>query len=297
MPHEKIDQCELRATRLDGVNSLYIASNPWLEQLLFDRSLIGARFSRLCLQSVEAMVAHFERELSNPEDVAELVLLSKGAQYRLGEAIENTLGYRPQTNFLAASRNKVIGGEVTVGIDYASLDAPAKTAVIGDTVASGETVCTALEYYLQHHKLERVVLLSLAGSSVGAARISRFCSDQGIDLMMAFGLAAFGLADNGFDLAFLHPDTICADLYKRRAVEVFKNLPISAVGWDFGSQVQAIEKYRALCWVEAKYWGLDGSGLFVAAKQPTQRRQIEREYPAYRDRLPDISALLADGGG
>jgi hypothetical protein len=242
------------------------------------------------------MVAHFESELSKPEDVAELVLLSKGAQYRLGEAIENALGYRPQTNFLAASRKKVVGGEVTVVIDYASLDAPVKTAVIGDTVASGETVCTALEYYLRHHELERVVLLSLAGSSVGAARISRFCAERGIELMMAFGLAAFGLADNGFDLSFLHPDTICEDRYRERAAGVFKDLPISAVGWDFGSQVQAVEKYRALSWVEAKYWELDGSDLFAAAKQPTQRRQIVREYPAYRDRLPDISALLADGG-
>jgi len=240
------------------------------------------------------MVAHFAEELSDPSDVAELVLLSKGIQYRLGDAMENALGYRPQTNFLAASRRQVAGAEVTVEIDYASLDAPAGTIVIGDTVASGETVCTALDYYLRHHRLNRVLLVSIAGSTVGAARIGRFCAEREIELTIVYGLAAFGLAANGFDLSFLHPDTICEDVYKDRAAEVFEELPISAVGWDFGSQVQAIDKYRALCWVEARYWGLEKSELFSVAKQPTLRHQIEREHAAYQEKFPDISALLAD---
>jgi hypothetical protein len=295
LPRERINQCELRPVQLEGADCLYIASNPWLEQLLFNRSLVGTPFSRLCLQSVQAMVAHFTSELKDSSEVAELILLSKGSQYRLGEAMENALGYRPQTNFLAASRKQVAGTEVKVGIDYGSLDAPTKTIVIGDTVASGETICTALEYYLRHHDLERVLLLSLAGSTVGAARIGRFCTERAIELTMVYGLAAFGLSANGFDLSFLHPDTICEDRHEKRAAEVFEGLPISAVGWDFGSQVQAIEKYRALCWVEAKYWGLEGSDLFAAAKRPTRKHQIEHEYAAYRDRLPDVSALLVDG--
>ena len=240
------------------------------------------------------MTSHFGAELSNEEEVAELMLLSKGAQYRLGEAIENALGYRVQTNFLAASRKMIAENEVKVGIDYASLDAPARTVVIGDTVASGETVCTALDYYLNYHCLERVLLFSLAGSRTGAVRIGKFCAERGIELTIVYGLAAFGLASNGFDLSFLHPDTICDEKYKLQAAEVFKQLPISAVGWDFGSQVQAVEKYRALCWVEARYWGLEESDLFAVAKQPTHAFQIEREHPAYKDRFPVLGDLLAD---
>jgi hypothetical protein len=296
VPVEQVDQSSLDAVEVENSESTYIATNPWLEELLFDRSLIGTPFSRLCLLSTRAMVSHFAAELADQENVAELILLSKGFQYRLGEAIESVLGYRPQTNFLATSRKRVVGTEVTVEIDYASLDAPARTLIIGDTVASGETVCTALSYYMSHHRLERVLLLSLAGSAVGARRIGRFCAERGVALTIVFGLAAFGLAANGFDLAFLHPETICADRYRARATEVFGQLPVSAVGWDFGSQVQAVGKYRALCWVEAKYWGLEGSDLFAVARQPTDAYQIECEHPAYRDRFPEVSVLLADPG-
>jgi hypothetical protein len=296
LPVERVDQSLLGAVDVEGSESTYIATNPWLEELLFDRCLTGTRFSRLCLRSTQAMVSHFAADLAAQEDVAELVLLSKGFQYRLAEAMESALGYRPQTNFLATSRKRVAGTEVTVEIDYASLDAPARTLIIGDTVASGETVCTALDFYMRHHHLERVLLLSLAGSGVGAGRIGRFCAERDVELTIVFGLAAFGLAANGFDLSFLHPETICADRHRARAAEVFRQLPVSAVGWDFGSQVQAVEKYRALCWIEAKYWGLEGSDLFAVARRPTDAYQIEREHPAYRDRFPEISALLADSG-
>lgn len=296
MPTDEVNKSLLRAIRLEGVENAFIASNSWLEDLLFDRSSVGTAFSQQCFLSSKAMISHFSDELTYSEEIAELILLSKGAQYRLGEAMEGALGYRPQTNFLATSRKEVAGTEVTVEIDYASLDAPAKTLVIGDTIASGATVCAALDCYMRHHQLERVLLLSLAGSGVGATRIGHFCAERGVSLTMVFGLAVFGLAENGFDLAFLNPKTICAEEYRSRATQVFSGLPISAVGWDFGSQVQAVEKYRALCWIEAKYWGLEGSDLFAVAKQPTDAYQIAREYPAYRDRFPEIPELLARSG-
>ncbi|HWO83965.1 MAG TPA: hypothetical protein VNM38_09300, partial [Solirubrobacterales bacterium] len=57
-------------------------------------------------------------------------------------------------------------------------------------------------------------------------------------------------------------------------------------------QAQAIDKYRALCWIEARYWGLEDSELFALARQPSYAYQIEREYPAFKDRFPDIQQLL-----
>jgi hypothetical protein len=170
---------------------------------------------------------------------------------------------------------------------------PAETLIVGDTVASGTTLCTALELYVQQQRLRRLYVFTIAGSAVGGKRLAAFCRSQGIDLTLVYGLAAFGLAPNGFDLSFLHPETKSRPEYRQRAAEAFRGRPVSSVGWDFGSQAQAILKYRMLCWIEAEYWGLQDDDVFAMKLRPTTTRLIQKELSACGPQLPRIMRALS----
>jgi hypothetical protein len=143
-----------------------------------------------------------------------------------------------------------------------------------------------LRHYSNFHQLRRVIVFSIAGSVTGGRALAAFCREREIGLTIVYGLAAFGLAANGFDLSFLHPDTICPNQeYVHRARDLYEGKPVSAVGWDFGSQAQAIKKYKMLCWLEAEYWGLQHSSLFRVKERVTDLRLVEKEKSAYASRI------------
>ncbi|WP_067806820.1 hypothetical protein [Actinomadura formosensis] len=263
---------------------VYLVHNTALEGLLFDRNLTGADFRRACLACSRHFVAHLADELP-PGDTAELMILSKGLIYQLGEAMAEETGRNLPTNMIATSRAAVAHGTARIEVPYTCFDAPAGTLLIGDTVASGATIVAALRRYLETYPLQRVHVVSYAGTLLGATRIAEFCSERGIEATFLYGLAAFGLGDNGFDLSFLHPETIARARYVQRAREQFSGRAVSAVGWDFGSQCMAPRKYRHLTWVEAEVWGLRDADCFTVAEEPGDWSQLAHERAAYEDAL------------
>lgn len=264
----------------DGGLQIYLVHNSALENLLFNRNLIGTGFRRSCLAASRHFVRHLADECVSG-DVAELMILSKGMVYQLAEAFSQEIGANLPTNLLATSRVAVVGDAADVEVSYASLEAPADTLLIGDTIASGATVVAALSRYLDEHPLSRIYVLSYAGTLVGARRIAEFCRERGVQPVFLYGLAAFGLGDNGFDLSFLHPETISRSSYIERAAEQFSGKPVSAVGWDFGSQCTAPDKYRALCWAEAELWGLHHDDCLAIAERPKDWSVLTHERAAY----------------
>ncbi|WP_214412230.1 hypothetical protein [Sphaerisporangium fuscum] len=263
-----------------GTSRLYLVRNPVLERLLFDRNLIGADFRRACLESSRRFVAHLADEYA-PGESAELTILSKGLVYQLGEAVLRGGGGNLPVNLVATSRVAVAAESARVAVSYAQLEAPARTLLVGDTVASGATIVAALGRYLEDHTLRRLYVLSFAGTLGGARRIAAFCRARGIEATFLYGLAAFGLGANGFDLSFLHPETVTRREYVERAARQFSGKPVSAVGWDFGSQVVAPRKYRRLCWVEAEVWGLHDSECLAVAEKPESWDELAHERAAY----------------
>ncbi|MFI7609533.1 hypothetical protein ACIBTV_31075 [Micromonospora sp. NPDC049366] len=268
-----------------GVRGLHLVHNSHLETLLFDRNLTELPFRRACLASSREFVRHIRDELDGA-DLAELTILSKGLVYQLAEAVALEAGRNLPANLVSTSRVAVASDDVTVDVSYARFDAGGSTLLIGDTVASGATIVAALSEYQRFHPVRQVYLLSYAGAVNGAARIADYCAANGIDCTMLFGLAAFGLADNGFDLSFLHPATVTWDAYRERARRQFAGKPVSAVGWDFGSQALAPDKYRQLCWVEADVWGLHGSPALAVARAPESLDALAHEAPAYAGKGP-----------
>ncbi|HWO61700.1 MAG TPA: hypothetical protein VNO31_16870 [Umezawaea sp.] len=266
-----------------GVRGLHIVENVELERMLFDRNLVGLPYRRACFEASRLFLAHLRDEFAR-FGAAELVILSKGIAYQLAAAAE-TLDINLPANLVATSRVNVLSDDAKVDISYSRFDAGGSTLVIGDTVASGATVVTAVEAYRKVHDLERVFLLSYAGSTTGAHRVAEYCDSSGVDCTILYGLASFGLGVNGFDLSFNHEETITRSEYRSRAMELYSGKQVSAVGWDFGSQFMAPEKYRELCSVEARVHGLSGGEEFALAKRPVNLESLSRESAAFVDRL------------
>ena len=268
---------------VDDVPGCYVIENLPLESILFDRNLLGLPFKQACQTASIYFLEHFRQEiLEAPDEVSELLILSKGLYYWLHNSYEQTFARNLPINFIATNRTKVEGDVAEIKVPYHNFDAATPRLIIGDTVASGATVCTALSEYMDQHYLEEVFLFSIAGARVGIKRIATFCDANGIRLHAAAGLALFGLGSNGFDLSFLHPDTHTREEYRVRAREVYGDREISVAGWDFGSQAQAPDKYRMLCWIESEMWGLDEAEVLRERMQPGDYSLVQKERDAYR---------------
>ena len=260
---------------------LYVVESPILERLLFDRNSVGLQFKQACLDSTELFLRHLADELSVEEDISELVVLSKGLSYQLNEAFAKVFDEALPMNLISTRRAKVLNEDVQIEVLYSRIDAPTRSLIIGDTVASGATLIATLDSYRSEHLLSSVYVLSFAGSLVGARRIAQYCENNGLALRIVYGLGALGLAPNGFDLSFLDPETVTDDRYRRKCRDLFSGNPVSAVGWDFGSQWMTPEKYRWLCWLEAEKWGMHGHPAFAIEKEPLDFSTLAGEMAAF----------------
>lgn len=286
MPNYTNGDSKLESITIEGVDKVFVISNPSLEAIHFNKGLIGTEFSQACLTASKAFLFHFKPELEPLlGDVAELVILSKGLVYRFGDAFAQVFNRNLDVNFVATRRVQFDNESAKIDVSYANLDAPAENLIIGDVIATGDTACAALARYLDTNGLKRVFMFSLSGSVIGARKLSQFCQSRNVELTLVYALGAFGLGQNGFDLSFLHPDTITSQAYLEQAKQVYGGLPISSVGWDCGTQVQATRKYKMLCWIEAKYWGLDNSPIFPVKEFPSDLRLVEKERHAYEERV------------
>lgn len=288
MPHYNLPDSSLERVSIPNLDNAFIISNQHLESILFNRNLIGLEFTNACENASTAFLGHFSPEVEPliSEGIAELMLMSKGLYYWMHNAFERVFLKNLEINFAATQRVEVTTNAARIEVPYFNFDSPAQNLIIGDTIASGATICAALARYLKYSALRRLFIFAIAGSVVGAQAISKFCKSNEIELTLAYGLAAFGLGSNGFDLSFLHPDTITDNKYLDRARIVYKDKPISAVGWDFGTQAQAIHKYKMLCWLESEYWSIENDDIFLLKEQPIDLRLIEKERAAL-NRDPD----------
>ncbi len=271
---------------LGGGDSIYLVHNDALEKILFDRKMVGVLFRRVCLSASCLFIRHIVDEVES-DRVAELLILSKGLVYQLSEAFALESGRNLPTNVVATTRVGVEGDTAKIDVPYTRFDAGGDTLIIGDTVASGSTIVTALAEYRRDRALLSVYIISYAGSLVGARRILAYCRAHGIEVTILYGLAAFGLGGNGFDLSFLHPDTVARIEYVERARSLYCGRAVSAVGWDFGSQAMAPRKYRELSWIESRMMGL-GDDVLGEIRRPSSLDSLWREKDAFSLQIDQI---------
>jgi hypothetical protein len=281
-----VPDSQARMVKIDEHTEVYLVENQSLEELLFNRGLVEVEFRRACLQSSRLFLRHILEELTS-SPVSELLILSKGLVYQLGEAFARETGRNLPTNLIATTRVEVEGESAKIDVPYTRFDAEGDRLVVGDTVASGSTLIAALDEYRLHCNLSHIYLLSYAGSVPGAKAVTGYCRDHRIHLLILYGLAAFGLGENGFDLSFLHPDTVTNPRYVERARALYRGRQVSSIGWDFGSQMIAPDKYRKLSWVEGRILGVD-ENAFGSVVPVSSADEVWREKDAFKQRSREL---------
>jgi hypothetical protein len=98
---------------------------------------------------------------------------------------------------------------------------------------------------------------------VGGQRIVHAAIDLGLEVTFTHGLAAFGMAAQGWqlpdtDLPWLHPDTVTAARHRQRAEAALRGQPVCAIG-DWGLRCKNPRAYLQEWQAEAAFWGLTGT--------------------------------------
>mgnify|MGYP003927637623 CR=1 FL=1 len=158
----------------------------------------------------------------NFENVVELVLLTGGLYYSIARGFRKVYGYALPQCFLGIKRYKVEGteGEFKAVSSYENFEPlPENPAVIiGDTIATGSTVLTAIECLEKalnesNKRLRRLVICSLACSTEGARRIRKMEErmkekNSHLDVFLVVAEQFFHLMPDGTDLRFLREDSL-----------------------------------------------------------------------------------------
>lgn len=246
-------------------DNTYILESPALEAFLFDRTVVGVPLLNAAREATTHWLAALRDRgrLLADDNVAGLTILTGGLYYGLQPAWQTVFGSLLPENFIGIKRHLDERNQWFADYHYVSFEAPCRTVLIGDTVASGASVSQGLRAFAdwgRAHGLEQVHFFSACGSRVGGQRIRQACVDLGLKATFTHGLAAFGMAEHGWqlpdtDLPWLHPDTISQPHHLQRAELAFQSKPVCAIG-DWGLRCKNPKAYLKEWHEEAAYWQL-----------------------------------------
>src|SRR5258707_13381566 len=213
-------------------DNTYILESSALEAFLFDRTVVGVPLLNAAREATTHWLGALRDHglLSAGDDVAGLTILTGGLYYGLQPAWQTVFGSLLPEDFIGIKRHLDERNQWFADYHYVSFEAPCRTVLVGDTVASGASVSQGIRAFAdwgRAHGLEQVHFFSACGSRLGGRRIRQACADLGLKATFTHGLAAFGMAEHGWrlpdtDLPWLHPDTIARPHHLRRAAQAFQ---------------------------------------------------------------------------
>ena len=193
--------------------------------------VLAERCSRGFLRIAWELVPQFRR--AKITQMAELVVLRGSLGYHFDRAFHEVFGrYLPRC-FIGAKRYRISGGEFGVNIFYVNFDCLPNRGVLftGDTIATGISLSQTLavtrsELRNRDYDISALVVFTIAGSLRGSSKLleweDRFQEWWPNFRMYLFACEAlFGLADNGTDLLFKHPESILPEETKKRVSRVY----------------------------------------------------------------------------
>lgn len=248
----------------------FILESRALEEFLFDREVVGIPLLSAAQRATQDwLVALREQHLlrSDADECAGLTILTGALYYGLQAAWQTVFGTLLPENFIGVKRHLDIRDRWQADYQYVSFEAACRTILICDTVASGVSVSQGIRAFAgwgREHRLEEVHFFSACGSAVGGRRILETCESLGLRATFTHGLAAFGLAERGWqlpdtDLPWLHPGTATTDAHHRRARVAFHDKPVCAIG-DWGMRCKNPKQYLREWEEEKKHWGITDPG-------------------------------------
>jgi len=249
-------------------DNTYILESPALETFLFDRTVVGVPLLNAARQATAHWLAALRQAgLMNGEDeVAGLTILTGGLYYGLQPAWQSVFSTLLPENFIGIKRHLDQRQQWVADQNYTSFEAPGRTVLIGDTVASAASAVQGLRAFAEWGRtrgLEQVHFFSACGSRVGGQRIVQAAAELDLKVTFTHGLAAFGMPAHGWqlpdtDLPWLHPDTITRPQHLRRAEQAFQGKQVCAIG-DWGLRCKNPKAYLKEWHEEAAYWQLANS--------------------------------------
>ncbi|MFH1222154.1 MAG: hypothetical protein V1492_03655 [Candidatus Micrarchaeota archaeon] len=162
---------------------------------------------------------------SRLSSTCELVLLSGGLFYSLNYGFKQVYGEALPQCFLGIKRSRLEGkeGQFAAYATYENFESLPKnaTVLIGDTIATGATLQKSLQHLFdaveeRHGKIEKLIILTLAGSTVGGERLKEVEKKMqqmfpGSQLYFIACEQLFHLMPDGTDLRFLEKDSLMPD--------------------------------------------------------------------------------------
>lgn len=253
-----IELIQVAQTGLDLPKKTYILRSPALEEILFNRGLVGQELQKASFRASRAFFEMLKPEIDQYKfsERIELVNLTGSLYYYLsgahGKVFNNPLGQ----NF-AGIRRKPIKGKIDekgkqvfdVEVNYTSFEAPGKICFMGETIATAVSSEKGLKKFLPwatQNGLKKLIIFSICGSKDGAVRLNQFCAKNypDIELVFVFGLGLLGLGNDGTALMW-RPDNgdepITIPEYLEKGNEVY--LPGECAIGDWGLRFKNPNKY------------------------------------------------------
>ncbi len=195
--------------------ALEIHTKPWLcaEELHKLAKEIAKKFLKVAYYVVPLKDVTLDR-------VCELTILAGGLYYMLNEAFKEVFGRALQRCLISAKRYQLKNGSWYAVVNYENFEALPDKAVIliGDTIATGSTMVNSLRKLRNAavnlgYTVDKIIILTISGAVDGSRKL-KLIEQEFKDLWENFKLyifnccAIFGLAPNGTDMPYGHPETI-----------------------------------------------------------------------------------------
>lgn len=275
-----MEKFELTKAGIEGLACAYILESDSINRMLLEpgRRLLGYERQKAAFAATVSWLAAMKEQGYFPGDSMDLctvTIMAEAAGHNLSGALGAVLSasadraiYRGD-NWIGASRfalsSRADEGYLNYDarVTYLRLHSPAPVWCLLDTVATGATLVRGLEAAFENAaKPSRIIMSTPAGAWVGMRKLEELCLRNGIEFIVTFFGAAFGLWEDGSGLPWCHPQTILAGTPRSqanlaRAKVLFNNNPAFCAVGDCSANffdVQAaldnlVEEEEKLGWV------------------------------------------------
>ncbi|MBD3353419.1 MAG: hypothetical protein GF364_18195 [Candidatus Lokiarchaeota archaeon] len=235
----------------------YIFETPSGFQILSKPWLVGGSLAEAARQcSSEFLRIAFllcpEFQTTTYHQITEVIPLAGALYYQIGQAFQILFHESLKQCFIGAKRVIDEGSnEWITQLSYLNFEALPDNPVIliGDTIATGgtiERIIRTTNNYAQNPRA--IILLSLAGSGIGAYKLSKLEDEFGFPIYLFFSNALFGVAENGTDMPWAHPATLTSKKNSESILKIYG--PQLARDWcsiwDWGERAKDPQKHLRL---------------------------------------------------
>jgi len=217
-----MEKFELTQMKIDGLPVTYVLESDSIDQILLKpgRKLLGVARQELAYESTVTWLRAMKDAGYIPadaKDVCSVTVLAEGIGHNLPAALATVVSpqYHRGDNWLGVSRfalpkNEEEGStDFDARVNYVRLHSTAPTWCMLDTIATGATLARALEAaFTNATPPKRILMATPCGSAAGGRRIAQVCQKAGVELVLTYFGAVFGLWHDGTGLPWCHPDTL-----------------------------------------------------------------------------------------